>query len=103
VLEDRLEIRSAQEALAATEKVMQSRRPTDPDNPAAEYSPPIVPNACRSLRASGSLARSARVRPPVYKTAALPTELHRRGACCCMLLDLRRAGQVSAFGGRPCR
>src|SRR5215813_12094595 len=41
-----------------------------------------MPNGCQSTRPNWQLTRSAVVRPAVYKTAALPTELHRRETRC---------------------
>lgn len=41
-----------------------------------------VPNACLTSRPPWQLTRSPAVRPAVYKTAALPTELHRRVVDC---------------------
>src|SRR5215469_6767970 len=41
-----------------------------------------MPNGCQNSRPSWRLTSSPAVRAPVYKTAALPTELHRRETRC---------------------
>jgi hypothetical protein len=60
-----------------------------------------VPNGCQNSRASWQLTRSSAVRSPVYKTAALLAELHRRETRCLAALlvapshaDRPRSGQA---------
>ena len=50
--------------------------------PGIEEVRPCLPNTCRKPLLSRRLTRSAAVRATVYKTAALPTELHRRETRC---------------------
>ena len=47
----------------------------------------LVPNECRIFVNAAQRAWSQALRPIVYKTAALPTELHRR-VTRCMVADL---------------
>ena len=45
----------------------------------AAWSIAVMPNTCRTSRCRPRWARCQAVQLAVYKTAALPTELHRRG------------------------
>src|SRR4029077_15279250 len=58
------------------------RRSTRLANTCAGTGPSVVPNTCQTCRDGQWQASSGTVRLTAYKTAALPTELHRRETRC---------------------